>query len=88
MEIPCGTCIALAACVAKKDIECEIIYDMLRREVTFDRDLVSFGIRQDLPLGSIREDLRDQINQIFPNVRYVTILSNGHPKLIFKGFKR
>jgi len=88
MKIPCWTCIVLAACVAKKQIECEIIYDMLKREVVFDRNLVSFGIKQDLPLGSIRQDLRDQINQMFPNVKYVTRLSNGHPKIIFKGFKR
>jgi len=87
MEIPCGTCIALAACVAKKDIECEIIYEMLKREVIF-RELVSFGIKQDLPLGSIREDLRDQINERFPNIETITKLPNWGPKLTFKGFKR
>lgn len=79
MKIPCKICIALAACVAKNTIKCEIIYEILRKEVVVNPEKTC--------LGKICKETRKQINEIFPNVRYISRPSNGNPRLTFKGFK-
>jgi hypothetical protein len=78
MAIPCKTCIALAACVAKEQIECEIIYEILRQEVKFNGETDR--------LGSISLELRKQLLKLFPNARSITKMTNQTPRLIFKGF--
>lgn len=76
MIIPCGACITLAVCKAKTQIKCEIVYEALRQEVKFDREKSR--------LGSISEELRNQINLHFPNVQTIT---GDIQKITFKGFK-
>ncbi len=78
MAIPCPTCIALAACVAKEQINCELIYEILRQEVKFNKDSGR--------LGTISSELRSQLSELFPNARSITKITGMSPRLIFKGF--
>jgi len=78
MAIPCPTCIALAACVAKEQINCELIYEILRQEVKFNGETDR--------LGNISRELREQLREQFPNARSITKVTNQTPRLIFKGF--
>lgn len=79
MVIPCKTCIALAACVAKERIECELIYEILRQEVTFNKKCDR--------VGTISDELRGQLRDLFPNAKTISKITNQTPRLIFKGFK-
>lgn len=78
MPIPCKTCIALAACVAKRHINCEIVYEILRQEVRFNKEKSR--------LGTISQELRNQLNEVFPNAKSITKITGMSPRLIFKGF--
>ena len=79
MEILCKTCVVLAACKGKKHIDCELLYEILRQEVKFNKKTDK--------LGSICQELRDSINNTFPNVKTITKITGMSPRLIFKGFK-
>jgi len=78
MAIPCKTCIALAACVAKEQIECDIIYEILKQEVESNEEVDR--------LGNISRKLRSQLRNLFPNAKSITKISGLSPRLIFKGF--
>ena len=80
-NIPCPTCIVLAACKAKKQIECEIIYEIIRKELIVEGKIIN-PVRY-----KIRRDLREFLRETFPDSRSITKKSDGSPKLVFRGFK-
>lgn len=77
MKLQCKTCIVLAACSAKRTIECEIVYEILRKEV-----LVGPGRH-----ATIFKETREEISALFPNVKYITKHPDGNARLTFKGFR-
>ena len=76
--IPCKTCIAFAACIAKEEIDCSIVYEILRKEVRFDQ--------RSSRLGKICVQTRNELSEAFPNMKTITHTIAGNPRLIFKGF--
>ena len=76
-KIPCKTCIALAACVAKEEIDCSLVYDILRKEIR---------INEGSKVGKICVQTRAELQVAFPNMKTITHRIAGNPRLIFKGF--
>lgn len=75
--IPCEKCIVLAACKTKRRIECETLYEIMKRQV----------IMKTNSSGQVRKTLRKELSKMFPNSIEITIAPNGNQRLIFKGYR-